>query len=100
MLRAFTSSLAKLKPKDPKHSKDTASPLIKLLSELIGRPRRPPAYVLAFECLEHMTSPYMALSKASVDFPAITQDYTVHKNLSLLHFSMIAQRFVKLDLGL
>lgn len=91
--RAFAALTPR--PKNPKFTQDSASSFVKLILELVGKPRRPPAHVLCFEAMEHIASPYMAKSKGSADFPVMMQDYTVHKNLTLLHFCMIAQRFVK-----
>ena len=68
---------------------DSANGLVKILCELAGKPRKPPCHLLCFEALAHMTSP--ALAQA---FPLITTDFVVHRNLMLLHFSMIAQRFL------
>lgn len=68
---------------------DSASGLVKILSELAGKPRRPACHVLCFEALAHMTSPALAHA-----FPLIGSDFVVHRNLMLLHFSMLAQRFL------
>lgn len=68
---------------------DTAPSLVKVVCDLVGKPRRPPSHILCFEALAHMTSPQLAQS-----FPLITTDFIVHRNLTLLHFSMLAQRFL------
>mmetsp|Transcript_13361 Transcript_13361/g.25099 ORF Transcript_13361/g.25099 Transcript_13361/m.25099 type:complete len:250 (-) Transcript_13361:639-1388(-) len=94
LFRAFSGTVPQFKPKNAKFSADSAPNFYKLICELFGMPRRPHAHVVCFEALEHIASPYMAKGKGSSAFPAMMQDYTIHKNITLLHFSMIAQRFV------
>ena len=95
MYRLLSHSFSTLRvPKDPSLFQDSASSLTKILYELLGKPRRPPSHILSFEAMLHIESPEMLKSIIQSVFPSIHEDYIIHRNLTLMHLSMIAQRFV------
>lgn len=99
MYRILSHSFSTLRiPKEPSLFQDSASSLTKILYELLGKPRRPPSHILSFEAMLHIESPEMLKSKIQSVFPSIHEDYIIHRNLTLMHFSMIAQRFVSFPL--
>jgi len=79
-------------PKNPQFYQDNSLAAFQLLCELLGKPRRPPAHALVFEVFEHMCSDYMYSRKTYLDFPSIQEEFPMHKNITLMHLSMLLQR--------
>ncbi|CAG9331578.1 unnamed protein product [Blepharisma stoltei] len=88
MFRNILRFYHKNTPKSQHLYDDPAPKVFQLICQLFGQERRPPAHILAFEALEHMNSDYMKQT-----FPSMTSEYSIHKNITLMHFSMIVQRF-------
>lgn len=74
-------------PKSAHLYHDPTPKVFQLVCQLLGKDRRPPAHILAFEALEHINSNYMKKV-----FPSMVDDYNIHKNIMLMHFSIIIQR--------
>lgn len=90
----FRAILRRFASKDPELYIDNSPLFYQYFCELIGKPRRPPAHILAFEVLYHISSDAMRKSNRYPGFPAMTEDYIIHKNISLLHFCMIYERLI------